>query len=145
MNITACVTEEPGKPVLIIRYSVENGGDERQSVILFTALLPFQVTPTWQNWRSFGGVSRIHDIAFKDGTVRVNGNRAVIPLNPASGFGAAAFDQGTVGKHLSAGDVPSQHRIHDDFGYASGALRFDLEIARGLFTGSVSCRSDGSG
>jgi hypothetical protein len=132
MNITACVTEEPGKPVLIIRYSVENGGNGRQSVILFTALLPFQVTPTWQNWRSFGGVSRIHDISFKDGTVRVNGNRAVISLNPASGFGAAAFDQGTVGKHLSAGDVPSQHRIHDDFGYASGALRFDLEIAAGF-------------
>lgn len=131
MKITAYVTEEPGKPVLIIRYRVENKGDDSQSVTLFTALLPFQVTPTWQNWRSFGGVSRIDDLTIREGVVWVNNQRAVVPLNPPASFGAAAFDQGTVGKHLSAGDVPSQHQAHDHFGYASGALRFDLQMEPG--------------
>ncbi len=131
MNITAYVTGEPGKPVLIIRYRVENRGDEKESVTLFAALVPFQVTPTWQNWRSFGGVSRIDDLSISEGVVWVNNTRAVIPLNPPAAFGAAAFDEGTVGKHLSAGDVPSQPEVHDHFGYASGALRFDLKPAPG--------------
>jgi hypothetical protein len=131
MKITAYVTGEPGTPVLIIRYRVENSGDKRESVTLFAALVPFQVTPTWQNWRSFGGVSRIDYLSISEGVVWVNNTRAVIPLNPPAGFGAAAFDQGTVGKHLSAGDVPSKPEVHDHFGYASGALRFDLKVAPG--------------
>ncbi len=131
MKITAYVTGEPGTPALIIRYRMENRGVERQSVTLFAALVPFQVTPTWQNWHSFGGVSRIDDLCINQGVVWVNHTRAVIPLNPPAGFGAAAFDQGTVGKHLSAGEVPSQPEVHDHFGYASGALRFELELAPG--------------
>ena len=31
-------------------------------VRLFAAIRPFQVTPTWQNWRRFGGVSRDHRV-----------------------------------------------------------------------------------
>jgi hypothetical protein len=131
MAITACVTESPGRPVLLIRYRVENKGDERKSVTLFAALVPFQVTPTWQNWRSFGGVSRIDDLSMSEGVVWVNNTRPVIPLTPPAGFGAAAFDQGWVGKHLSSGDVSSQPEAHDHFGYASGALRFDLHMAPG--------------
>ncbi len=139
MKITACVTEAPGRPVLLMRYRVENKGDERTSVTLFAALVPFQVTPTWQNWRSFGGVSRIDDLSISEGVVWVNNTRAVIPLNPPAAFGAAAFDQGTVGKHLSSGDVPSQEQVHDDFGHASGALRFDLQVAPGASEEAASC------
>jgi len=131
MNITAFMNGEPGKPVLFIRYCIENRGEDTQAVILFAALLPFQVTPTWQHWRSFGGVGRIDEISFRGGTVRVNGGRPVIPLSPPAAFGAAVFDQGTVGKYLLKGDVPSRHQVQDEFGYASGALRFNLEVAPG--------------
>jgi hypothetical protein len=127
MNISAFMNGDPGKPVLFIRYGIENRGEDAQAVTLFAALLPFQVTPTWQHWRSFGGVGRIRELSFRDGTVWVNDNRAVIPLSPPTAFGAAVFDQGTVGKYLLTGDVPSRLVVYDGFGYASGALRFDLE------------------
>ena len=131
MTITAFATSEPGHPVLCIRYSIANTAPERQTVRLFTALRPFQVTPTWQNWRSFGGVSPIRKLCFSSGTVWVNGNKPVIPLTVSSGFGAAGFAAGDVTRHMTAGEVPPRMEVLDEFGYASGALRFDLDLAPG--------------
>jgi hypothetical protein len=50
----------------------------RQRVCFFVALRPFQVTPTWPNWQSFGGVSPLRDLSFCNGAVWVNGKEAVI-------------------------------------------------------------------
>ena len=128
LNITAFMNGDPGKPVLFIRYAIENRGEDTQDVVLFAALLPFQVTPTWQHWRSFGGVGRIGEISFRSGLAWVNGNKVVIPLSPPTAFGAAVFDQGTVGKYLLTGDLPSRLQVRDGFGYASGAFRYDLKL-----------------
>ena len=251
MKVTAFAAGEPGRPVLTLRYCLENTAAERQAVTLFAAILPFQVTPTWQNWRSFGGVAPVRELYFVGpeggtadpggpggfgsvrassfvgmgagpahsqgaagfgcvggasfvvpeggtadpggpggfGSVRassfvgmeagpahpegaagfspardlvlgkpdsaaagtggppvagaarrsspgwggvvVNGNKVVIPLTPASGFGAAAFAEGGVAEYLSRGTLPNRSEVRDEFGYASGALRFDLELAPG--------------
>jgi hypothetical protein len=131
LNITAFATGEPGHPVLYLGYRIVNTAKERQSLRLFTVLRPFQVTPTWQNWRSFGGVSPIRELRFSGGAVWVNGNKPVIPLTVPSGFGASAFAAGGVTKHLTIGEVPLQMEVLDEFGYASGALRFDLVLAPG--------------
>jgi F5/8 type C domain len=124
--------KQPGKPVLYIRYRVGSSGRERRSVALFAAILPFQVTPTWQSWRSFGGVSPVRELSFREGAVRVDGGRQVIPLGlPAAGcaFGAAAFAEGGVVGHLAQGRLPPRSEVADEFGFASGALRFDLDLA----------------
>ncbi len=118
-------------PFLYIRYRVENAGTARRAVHLFAAIRPFQVTPTWQHWRAFGGVAEVRELDFRDGVVWVNGNKKFIPLSPASGFGAAAFAEGAVTEFLAVGDLPSQTKVIDEFGYASGALRFDLDLASG--------------
>jgi hypothetical protein len=131
MNIASFATSAPGGAVLYLRYSVINTAPEGQSIRLFTTLRPFQVTPTWQNWRSFGGVSPVRELSFRDGAVRVNGNKAVIPLTAPSGFGAGPFAAGGVVKHLSTGELPLRTEVTDEFGYASGALRFDLDLAPG--------------
>ena len=36
--------------------------------------------------------------------------------------------KGAITEHLQTGDLPSQERVQDAFGYASGALSFDLEL-----------------
>ena len=131
MEITAFATGRLGKPVLYLVYRIVNIMKKRQSFRLFAAFRPFQVTPTWQNWRAFGGVSQIRDLRFARGAAWVNGSKPVIPLTAPNGFGAAAFDSGGVTKHLPVGEVPFQIEVHDDFGYASGALRFDLDLAPG--------------
>jgi hypothetical protein len=131
MTVTAFATGETGHPVLYLGYRILNTGKQTQSLRLFTVFRPFQVTPTWQNWRAFGGVTPIRELRFSRGTAWVNGNKPVIPLTAPSGFGAAAFDSGGVTKHLRMGQLPLETAVLDGFGYASGALRFDLNLAPG--------------
>ena len=74
-------------------------------------------------------VAQIRELRYFEGAVWVNGNKTVIPLTAPSGFGAAAFDSGGVTKHLPMGKVPDETEVLDKFGYASGALRFDLTLS----------------
>ncbi len=131
MKITAFAVLRDARPVLNIRYRVTNMAHVRQLVGLFAALRPFQVTPTWQNWQSFGGVSPVRDLSFRNGTVWVNGNKAVIPLSAPSGFGGVPFAAGGITNYLVTGELPPETQVTDDFGYASGSLRFDLDLAPG--------------
>ncbi len=117
--------------LLYLRYRLENGGSERDRVTLFVAVRPFQVSPPWQGYRDIGGVSPIRELAYEDGLVRVNGVPALVPLSPPAGFGAALFDQGPISDYLAAGRLPEATGVSDAFGYASGALRFDLELPPG--------------
>jgi hypothetical protein len=130
-KVAAFATGEPSRPVLFLRYRVGNRGKESQSVRLFTAFRPFQVTPTWQNWQSFGGFSPIREMSFRNGTVWVNGNKAVIPLNSPFGFGAAPFAAGGITKYLPSGALPPWSEVRDEFNCASGALCFDLDLRPG--------------
>ncbi|MEW6664010.1 MAG: discoidin domain-containing protein [Thermodesulfobacteriota bacterium] len=128
MTATAFADGEAGHSTLYLRYRLENTSGRAQSVTLFAAVLPLQVTPTWQNWRSYGGVSPIRALTWRNGVLRVNGTKAVVPLTAVGGFGAAAFAQGWVAEHLVRGELPARSTVKDEFGHASGALRFDLEI-----------------
>jgi hypothetical protein len=129
MKITAFAASEPDRPALYLCYRIVNTAQEARTVRLFTAIRPFQVTPPWQKWRSFGGVSPVRQLGFRNGAVWIDGNKAVIPLTGSSGFGAAPFAAGGVIKHLSTGELPPLTEVTDEFGYASGALRFDLDLA----------------
>jgi len=131
MKITAFASAQPGRPVVYICYQVENTGRDSESVRLFAAIRPFQVSPVWQKWRDFGGVTPIRELRLQEGVVRVNGSRAIVPLAPSFKFGAAAFAQGSVVRYLKSGEAPDQQTIQDEFGYGSGVLQFDLRLAPG--------------
>jgi F5/8 type C domain len=124
---TAFAAGAPGRAVLYVRYRVENPG-ARRTVTLFIAVRPLQVTPTWQEFEGLGGVSAVRELDYRAGVVWVNGTKAVIPLRPVDGFGAAAFDQGPVTDYLADGGLPPDSSVSDGFGYASGALRFELDL-----------------
>jgi hypothetical protein len=110
---------------------VENTTDTPRHVRLFAALRPFQVTPPWQAFHDFGGASPIRELAYRTDAVWVNRNKVVIPLTAPSQFGAAAFAQGAITAYLTTGELPPHTQVSDDFGYASGALRYDLDLAPG--------------
>jgi hypothetical protein len=114
-----------------VRYRVENAGREAKRVRLFAAVRPFQVTPPWQAFQGMGGTSPVHEIAWEGGALRVNGRKAVIPLDAPGGAGVAAFEQGSAMRALAQGELPSRARVRDDFAHASGALAWDLELAPG--------------
>lgn len=131
LRTTACALRDGGRPTLFVRYRVENGAAATRAVRLFAAIVPFQVTPPWQAFGALGGVRSIARLAGGADGAWIDAERTVVPLTPATGFGAATFDQGNVVDALRGGDVPPVGEVTDGFGYASGALRFDLDVPSG--------------
>ena len=129
LRTTAFATGESGASTLFIRYRIANHSDTGRAVRLFAAIRPFQVTPTWQHWGRFGGVSGIAELAYLHGSVWVDRRKRIVPLAAPSGFGAATFIQGPITEYLRAGELPQQDNVADTFGFASGALGFDLHVA----------------
>lgn len=81
-----------------LRYRFENLGDEPLEARLFVVVRPFQVTPPWQSFRNVGGVSKISDLAWREGAVRVNETMSIAPVPEGGaaprGFAALRFDEG---------------------------------------------------
>jgi hypothetical protein len=116
-----------------LRYRFESLADRPSIARLFVLLRPFQVTPPWQNFRKLGGVSEIHDLAWREGAVCVNETTHVVPATPPAGFGSLCFDDGFIASRLAAGMLPIDTEVHDPFGFASGAFDFALPGKRGEF------------
>lgn len=132
LEIAACALGEPRQTWLQLRYRVANPSADPKQLRLFAAMRPFQVTPPWQSFHGFGGVTPIRELRLQDGTIWVNDRRRILPLDPPSGFGVAAFDQGDiVTGYLRQGKLPQQRAISDPFGQASGALAWELELGPG--------------
>jgi hypothetical protein len=130
-GITLRTTVFATSEVLHVRYRVENSQTERRRMRLFVALRPFQVTPPWQAHGGLGGISPIATIEYVGGVVSVNGVKLIVPLTALSAFGAAPFERGDVTHYLRSGDVPPEEIVSDRSGWASAALRYDLDLAPG--------------
>jgi hypothetical protein len=128
LTTTVFALRHDGRPTLFVRYRVENASAARRDVRLFAACRPFQVNPPWQSFGALGGVSPIREIERLGDAVRVNDERSVVALDPPDGFGAGAFEQEPLMDALRRGELPARDRVTDAFGYASGALRFDLAL-----------------
>ena len=131
LTITAFAGVDVDGPAARICYRVENHDTTPRRVRLYVALRPFQVTPPWQSFGGLGGPASVRSLAWRDGRVVVNGGLRIVPLTSPSGFGAAAFEQGGALRHLTHGELPPRTEIEDAFGYASGALAWDLELPPG--------------
>jgi len=111
LAITAFATHEDAS-VLYARYRVEHRGREKGRVQLVLRIVPFQVNPPWQDLGIAGGVSAVHRIERKGRAVWVNGAKAVAMLRAPSDVGFAS-------------------PLLDARGFATGALRWDLDLAPG--------------
>ena len=115
--------------MVMARYRVDNRTTDSVRATLFLALRPFQVNPPWQFLNTTGGVAEVRSIGFDGRVVTVNGNELVIPLSRPTAFGAATFDQGPITDFFRRGMVPPSDSVIDTFGYASGALAFNVDLA----------------
>jgi len=132
LTITAFAAADPTGPAARACYRVVNEGAAPKRVRLFVTLRPFQVTPPWQSYEGLvGGPARVRSLSWRDDAVVIDGGLRVVPLTPPSSFGAAAFEQGGVMRHLVRGELPPRTEIDDAFGFASGAFAWDLELAPG--------------
>ncbi len=129
LAVTAYASGPAGASTLNATYRVTNNADEGRHVALFLSVRPFQVLPPWQSLNMIGGVAPIHDLEFDRPTVWVNGNKAVTSLTLPDRFGASTMAQGPVVDFLVEGRLPAQSLVSDPVGYASGALRYDFDLA----------------
>lgn len=128
LRTTAFATGSSGASTLYIRYRLANHAETARAARLFAAIRPFQVTPSWQHWDRFGGVARIAELSYEHGSVLVDRRKRIIPLARPCQFGALAFAEGPITEYLQAGELPLRDTVFDAFGYASGALGFDVEL-----------------
>ncbi len=117
--------------LLYVRYTLENLTASPQMLCFFAAIRPFQVTPVWQRFNTYGGCAPLTTLAYDGHSVRLNEARTVIPITAPTSFGAVAFDQGDVLDFLAQGSVPPHTHVHDSFAHASGALAYALTLAPG--------------
>ncbi len=131
LKVTAFAAGEPDRSSLWLRYRVSNDSAEPVKGRLFLALRPFRVNPPWQELGAGGGAIHIQQLAYADRAVVIDRDKRVLSLSRPEAFGAARFEDGSITDYLSAGALPDQTSVFDKFGYASGALEFDLDLAAG--------------
>ncbi len=132
LDVTAVATGPPDAATLVVRYRVKHERDGRpERVRLFLTIRPFQVLPPWQALNVQGGVSRIGELRRDEEVVWVDRKRAVVPLTQPAGFGAVTFEDASLADILEHGVLPADEAVTDPFGFASGALDFDLRLAPG--------------
>ena len=131
LKVTAFAAGEPGHSSLWLRYRVSNVFSKPLKGRLFLALRPFRVNPPWQTLNGGGGVMHVQDLAYADRTVAIDHDKRVVSLSRPERFGAARFEDGSITDYLRAGAPPDKTSVFDKFGYASGALHFDLDLAAG--------------
>jgi hypothetical protein len=130
LSITALAAGETGASTLFVRYRLETSAGPSR-VKLFLALRPFQVLPPWQTLNRTGGATPIRRVARMGGTIAVD-NWSVLTLTGASTFGAATFDEGDISEFLRRGELPASMSANDDFGYASAALAWEVDVQPGM-------------
>ncbi len=124
LEITAAVTDSS---LLLLRYRVNGANADKAK--LYLGIRPFQVNPSTQFLNTVGGVAPIHRLAFDGREVVVDGTRRVRALTAPQSFRGATYDEGNLVDVLRLGDG-NPTAVSDDFGYASGALEFDLSRQR---------------
>jgi hypothetical protein len=121
--------------IAYLQYRLSNHTRGRRSMKLFLAVRPFQVVPPraalWASPLLLGGAANVRQLGFENGTIQVNGAPSVVTLTPPAAFGATTFEQGNVVEFLREGRVPSTPNARDDFGQASGALAYTVDVDSG--------------
>ncbi len=126
---TAAFAQGPaGASQLVMSYRVANDSDAPHDVTLALAARPFQVNPPTQFLNAPGGTSPIDDLAWDGHALTVNGTHKVVPLQPTTTFVASNNQPKTLSERLDVGERPSVKTLHDDAGFAQGALLYDLRV-----------------
>jgi hypothetical protein len=125
---TAFAQGTAGASQLVVSYRVANDSDTARDVTLALAARPFQVNPPTQFLNAPGGTSPIRDLAWDGRVLTVNGERSVVPLQATTVFVSSANQPKALSERLEAGERPAVKALHDDTGFAQGALLYDLHV-----------------
>ena len=128
LSVSSFAVGTPQAPRIVARYEITNLTGESLPLQLVLALRPFQVNPPSQFLNTVGGVSAIRDIAWDQTAFTVNDQRKVYALQRPDRVGAFSADPAALPKLLAHSTWVDASRAHDAFGYASGALGYELDL-----------------
>ncbi|MBB3226669.1 hypothetical protein FHW69_001259 [Luteibacter sp. Sphag1AF] len=129
LTTTVFAEGEPGASRTVMRYRVRNDGDDARDVTLALMARPFQVNPPTQFLNSPGGTSPIHDLSWDGRQLTVNQSQQVISLSKADDFIGSRDVDGSLSEQLDGGKAPSIRSLHDERGFAQGAMLYRLHVA----------------
>ena len=131
LTTTAYATGTVGGGTLHGVYRLHNPTQSRQQVTLALVVRPFQVNSPAQFLNTEGGVSPIQDLAFDEAEngVTVDGKPAVYSRPQPKSWRAVTLAADTPCDWLPT-NVGSR-QVHDDSGFASGALLYDVDLRPG--------------
>jgi len=129
LTITALAAGAKGAAHLQMTYRVRNPGSISRQITLALVVRPFQVNPPAQFLNTAGGFTPVRDLAWRDGSVVADGIAVTLPQTPPHAFVAVPFDADTPCEWLLAPQQASE--VHDDTGFASGALLYPLALPAG--------------
>ena len=116
---------------LFITYKIENHSDKNVKGYLYLLLRPFQVNPYYQWLNVNGGVSKINSIEINENQILVDSEKFIRFTPEFENAGALRFESGNIVSYLSQGKFPSEKKIFDKTGLASGVLSFPFELNAG--------------
>ncbi len=128
LDTTVAATGGPGRTELLLRYTINNTSGHSRRLTLALLARPFQVNPPTQFLNTPGGIHRIHDLAWRNGSLIVNGKDRVVPLQATDDFVASDFSEGDLPERLAHGQRPSVDALHSDEGFAQGALLYRMDV-----------------
>jgi hypothetical protein len=131
LRITAFASGAASSPLSLAEYELANDTGSNQDLALVLAVRPFQVNPPTQFLNSPGGASPIRTLAWQHDCLVVNGRRILIPLQRPDRVSVVSYDAGQIPELISAGTLPRATTVSDEFGYASGALVYNVHLAPG--------------
>ena len=133
LDITALATGEPNSSSLLIRYRLTNTSTRTLTGKILAAIRPYQVNPKWQFLNNQGGVSQIKQISYDGKLITINNDKKIIPLLQPGEFGATKFYDGEIIDYLLKNSLPINQSVRDDFGFASGCMKYDFSLDPGAF------------
>ncbi len=129
LEIKAFAAGDTGNSSIYAKYRITNVSSSAQNGSFYLSIRPFQVNPPWQFLNVVGGASKITNINCENGVVVVNNDKIIIPVNKDGKFGAAKFNSGEIITYLNKDELPDSSSVKDNFGFASGALKYIFNIA----------------
>lgn len=128
LRVTAFGAGPPRRSQLVARYEVRNNGDRARDVTLALAIRPLQVDPPMQFLNAAGGVSPIHDLAWKGRELDVDARPRAFLLHKPDAVFADALEKDSVVQRLGSTSLPAARSVHDGAGFANGAALYRVHL-----------------
>ncbi|CAM1000433.1 Coagulation factor 5/8 type domain-containing protein [Rhodanobacter sp. Root179] len=128
LDTTAFANGTSTRSNLLLQYRLHNDGAQPRTLTLALLLRPFQVNPPTQFLNTPGGISPIRDLDRDGHGVQVNRALRVVPLQAPTAFVGSRHGEFTLPQQLARGERPRITALHDDSGYAQGALLYRLTV-----------------